>query len=82
MLDVFNPGDLILADKGFTIHDILPQGSHLNLPPFLSGKQKMQFSKEESIYTRTIARARIHVERANQRFTTFRTLGKQDHPFI
>lgn len=72
VLDVFNPGDLILADKGFTIHDIIPQGIHLNLPPFLSGKEKMQFSKEESIYTRNIARARIHVERANQRFKTFR----------
>lgn len=74
VLDVFNPGDLILADKGFTIHDIIPQGIHLNLPPFLSGKRKMQFSKEESIYTRNIARARIHVERANQRFKTFRIL--------
>lgn len=26
VLEKFKPGDLILADKGFTIHDQLPQG--------------------------------------------------------
>ena len=34
MLSQMKPGDLILADKGFTIHSILPPGVHLNIPPF------------------------------------------------
>lgn len=29
-----NPGDMILADKGFLIHDLLPQGVNINIPPF------------------------------------------------
>lgn len=29
-----NPGDMILADKGFLIHDLLPQGVNVNIPPF------------------------------------------------
>nr|CAH7716057.1 unnamed protein product [Callosobruchus chinensis] len=29
-------GDLVIADKGFLIKDMLPQGVHLNIPPFLS----------------------------------------------
>ena len=31
-------GDLILADKGFVIHDILPKNVFLNMPAFLSGR--------------------------------------------
>ena len=30
------PGDLILADKGFTIHKLLPQVVHLNIPIMLT----------------------------------------------
>nr|CAH7726050.1 unnamed protein product [Callosobruchus chinensis] len=32
-------GDLILADKGFLIADVLPQGVSLNIPPFLTTPQ-------------------------------------------
>lgn len=74
LLSHLNAGDLILADKGFTIHDILPPGVHLNLPPFLYGKPKCQFTEAEARYTRDLARARIHVERANQRIKTFHIL--------
>ena len=31
----FNEGDPVMADKGFTISDILPLGVSLNIPPFL-----------------------------------------------
>jgi hypothetical protein len=31
------PGDLVLADKGFSIQDIMPTGVVLNIPPFLVG---------------------------------------------
>ncbi|KAG5871417.1 hypothetical protein JTB14_004579 [Gonioctena quinquepunctata] len=39
ILDQLAAGDLILADKGFLIRDILPPGVMLNLPPFLTTAQ-------------------------------------------
>jgi hypothetical protein len=34
--DKINPGDLILADRGFTIEDLLiAREASLNIPPFL-----------------------------------------------
>ncbi|KAG0431687.1 hypothetical protein HPB47_021543 [Ixodes persulcatus] len=33
------PGDLVLADKGFLIRDVLPPVVSLNIPPFLSTPQ-------------------------------------------
>ncbi|KAF3834173.1 hypothetical protein F7725_025377 [Dissostichus mawsoni] len=35
VLQHFKPGDLILADKGFLIQNILPEGVTVNIPPFL-----------------------------------------------
>jgi len=43
----------------------MPQGVSLSLPAFLSSKDK--FTKEEAIFSRKIARSRIHVERAIER---------------
>ena len=31
----FDKGDTVMADKGFTIEDLLPLGVNLNIPPFL-----------------------------------------------
>eukprot|EP00795_Rhopilema_esculentum_P009838 gene9838-18415_t len=39
--------ELVLPDKGFMIHDLIPRDVFLNLPPFLSGKSK--FTKEEAL---------------------------------
>ncbi|KAG5860807.1 hypothetical protein JTB14_030812 [Gonioctena quinquepunctata] len=39
ILDQLAAGDLILANKGFLIRDILPPGVMLNLPPFLTTAQ-------------------------------------------
>lgn len=64
-------GDLIIADKGFLISDILPAGVSLNIPPFL---QSIQFTPEQITKTRSIAKARIHVERAIQRIKEYRIL--------
>lgn len=72
ILHHFKPGDLILADKGFTIHRLLPDGVNLNIPPFLSGKGF--FTAQEAALCRKIARARIHVERANERIKNFEIL--------
>ncbi|XP_052809243.1 uncharacterized protein LOC128237697 [Mya arenaria] len=62
VLDQLQPGDLILADKGFNIFDKLPAGVSLNIPPFLSSKG--HFTKEEAELCFKIGRSRIHVERA------------------
>ncbi|XP_031333374.1 uncharacterized protein LOC116163533 [Photinus pyralis] len=68
VLQTLVPGDLILADKGFLISDLLPQGVSLNVPPFLNTPQ---FSREQVIRTKTIAKARIHVERAINRIKQY-----------
>ena len=73
ILEEMKPGDLILADKGFTIQRLLPSGVSLNIPPFLASKG--QFTREEARLCSTIARARIHVERANERIKNFEILN-------
>ena len=66
-------GDSVMADKGFDIGEDLPQGVHLNIPPFLRGKDHL--SIQEEAQTRQIAAVRIHVERAISRIKTFRILS-------
>lgn len=51
-----------MADKGFTIDDVLPLGVSLNIPPFLVDNSQM--SAEDVIKTQEIASLRIHIERA------------------
>ncbi|XP_072394121.1 LOW QUALITY PROTEIN: uncharacterized protein [Diabrotica undecimpunctata] len=71
ILDHLEAGDLILADKGFLIKDIVPSGVHVNIPPFLT---TAQFTPEQVRQTECIARARIHVERAIRRMKIFKIL--------
>lgn len=62
ILNLLEPGDNIMADKGFTIRDLLlEKGCTLNIPPF---NTKGQFSVDEILYTQEIAKVRIHVERS------------------
>ncbi len=72
ILDSCQPGDLILADKGFTIQRLLPDGVHLNIPPFLINKSK--FTQQEAVKAGKIGCARIHIERANERVKNFAIL--------
>jgi len=72
VLQNFTDGDLILADKGFTVYDQLPQGVSLNIPPFLAGKS--HFTKAEAEMCYKIGRSRIHVERANARIKIYEIL--------
>ena len=65
----FERGDLVMADKGFTIEDLLPLGVSQNIPPFLGNKGQM--SPEEVALTQTIASLRIHVERAINKLKNF-----------
>lgn len=73
ILDKVNPGDSLMADKGFNIGDLLVgKFAKLDVPPFL--KNKVRFSKKNCSKTSSIAKARIHVERAIARIKDFRIL--------
>lgn len=72
LLNHLTPGDMILADKGFLIQDIVPRGVSVNIPPFLNNGT---FTESEAKATKAIARCRIHVERANARLKDFRILS-------
>ena len=56
----FDREDTVMADKGFTVEDLLPLGVSLKIPPFLGNKGQM--SPEEVVETHSIASLR-HVER-------------------
>lgn len=68
------PGDTILADKGFNVHDVFSNLElELNIPVFrITGTQ---FTPEEVEETRKIAQERIHVERAIGRLKQFQILS-------
>jgi hypothetical protein len=72
LLEKMDPGDLILADKGFELFDVLPPGVSLNIPSFLT---KDQFTIEETLRNRSYARARIIVERLNARIKIYKILN-------
>ena len=73
-LNYLLPEDEIMADRGFTIDDLLfPRRVKLNIPAFT--KCKPQLSNEDLTTTRRIARVRIHVERAIRRLKCFKILS-------
>ena len=62
LLQKLLPGDLILADRGFTIEDTVGlYCAEVNIPPFTKGKR--QLSKVEVDAARRLSRVCIHVER-------------------
>ena len=70
LVDLFSPGDTLLADRGFNIQELLlHKGVKLVIPPFLKGKK--QFSEAEDQRTKQVANARIHVERVIGRMKDF-----------
>ena len=62
-------GDSVMADKGFTIEDLLPLGVSLNIPPFLGSSNQMP--AQDVVRTQEIASLRIHVERAINKIKNF-----------
>ena len=61
-LDLLQPGDVVLADRGFNIEDDLKfYGAKLEIPAFTRGKK--QLSVEEVERSKRLSRVRIHVER-------------------
>ena len=66
-------GVSIMADRGFTIKDLLDKkGASLNIPPFMEGRQQLPTSDVK--LGRSIASLRIHVERAIGRIKQFGVL--------
>ena len=72
LLDLLEIGDSVMADRGFTIADVLDaRGVTLNIPPT---KVNDQLSASELITTRRITALRIHVERAIGKIKNFKIL--------
>ena len=70
IIDLLEPNDSVMADKGFDIEGMLRErGVGLNLPPFLQSRD--QFTAKQVHETKTIAKLRIHVERAIRRIKEF-----------
>lgn len=75
ILDLLEPGDSIMADKGFVLNKILEgTGIKVNTPPFLMSQG--QFTKQDIEKTQIIARLRIHVERHIGRVKEFHLFDK------
>ena len=56
------PGDVVLADRGFTIEeDMMIYGAKLEIPSFTKGKK--QLSQREVEQSAQLSRVRVHVER-------------------
>lgn len=80
VLDTLQEGDLVLADKGFLVHDLLPPGVRLNIPSFLDSSTR-QFSEGQVSWSRNIATKRVHVERAIGRMKRYCILSKIPHDY-
>ncbi|XP_044741895.1 uncharacterized protein LOC123302866 [Chrysoperla carnea] len=75
LMTLLEPGDAVMTDRGFLIEEICARNNwKLIRPPFM--KDKKQLSKDEAILTSKIAKARVHVERSNQRIKAFAILGE------
>ena len=72
ILNLLQPGDEVMADRGFDIETDMPNGVELNIPPFLNGQP--QLTNDEETVTRKIASVRVHVERAIARIKNYRIL--------
>ena len=73
LVDKLQSGDVIMADRGFNIHDMLAtKGVRVNVPPFMN--ESGQFDEGELLETRRIATLRIHVERAMERIKNYHIL--------
>jgi hypothetical protein len=73
-LDYLEEGDIVMADKGFNIQDLLAiQGVRLIAPPIM---RKDNVSACASTLTRRIATKRVHIERMIRKLKSFAILRK------
>jgi hypothetical protein len=62
LIDYLLPGDVVLADRGFTCQDhVRIAMAEVKVPPFTRGKQQLQ--KVDVDWSRELSIVRIHVER-------------------
>jgi hypothetical protein len=74
-LNYLEPGDVIMADRGFLIDDMLNERQvRLIRPPFLGTRHR--FTPQEEALTKDIAKHRIHVERSIERLKKFKILQR------
>ena len=80
VLNLLEPGDNVMAERGFNIAELLPPGVSQNIPPF-KGKQD-QLTAEEAKETAHIAAVRIHAEGAIGRVKNYHILDGTVVTFI
>lgn len=73
LVDLLQPGDAVMVDKGFRLDAVLPPTVTVHMPPFKKGAQ---LSCAQVIKTRKIASARIHVERVIRRIKEFHFMDR------
>ncbi|XP_077532049.1 uncharacterized protein LOC144144464 [Haemaphysalis longicornis] len=73
ILEILQPGDGVMVDKGFRLENLVPPGVTVHIPPF---KKAPQFSREQVGATRKLASARIHVERVIRRIKEYHFFDK------
>ncbi|CAC5416186.1 unnamed protein product [Mytilus coruscus] len=74
-LPKLSKGDVIMANKGFTVEDLLPANVGLNMPPRVSTKKQM--SHLEFFKTNSIASARIVVEMKMEQIKNYNILNSR-----
>ena len=72
-LNIVEPGDRYMVDKGFPIRsELLARGAYMIIPP--GARDFEQGTAAETKLTKKVANLRIHVERAINRIKWFRVL--------
>ncbi len=74
LLPRIDPGMTIMADKGFTIQDLLPESVNLNIPPRIPSARQM--TRKEFFNTAHIAQARIVVEMKMEQIKNYEILNR------
>lgn len=75
VLKYLEPNDVVLADCGFTVRELLnPIQVELRIPSFLKGRGSL--TAVEQLETCCILKACIHVKRFNERLKQFKLVGR------
>lgn len=77
--NVCDPGDSVMADKGFNIQDLLATHDvHVNIPTFL--KKKNRFGPKTLARDRKVASKRVHIERHIGLVKSYKILSQPMNP--